>query len=425
MTEFPARVDEDKWIAAGRAVARLFSGRPGWIHRRVETIEILTYEETSTRVSVDFTLTRADREQLAVSDSLCVVPVGALDKAPKSHFDFVDESGSSVPAGTKEQNSLLSTVALTSLAARALPPNLDSNTVDEILDEIEQIVVSDGDEGRERALRLARGNESWKRALRADDDFVDLAATLASNYVIYAFLPVDQPDRRVLKYSFGFDGFSKGKETLKDRLARLASSPDGYEFRYGCHGVDWCDSFHFELVIPEEIRAVEAGFVVAGTDMLIDEPQRNADRVSLYFPRGTRYDESKGVEAGTILVPERSGAITTMALVSLLVALVMIAGAWRNVQNIGEETAVSLLLVGVSVIGGVASNRGQHKLVRKVFKGPRIALVVLLASAVAGALCLSFWEPCERPGWLWLAATVCATLSFLRMGWSWKRAARP
>ena len=59
---------------AGRATTDLLAAPKRWINRRVETIEMLSKEETRRRVSIDFTLTRPQLTALRIEDGI-VVPV--------------------------------------------------------------------------------------------------------------------------------------------------------------------------------------------------------------------------------------------------------------------------------------------------------------------------------------------------------------
>lgn len=79
-------LDEDL-VDAGVACAALISDPKRWINRRVETVEMLSQEETRRRVSIDFTLSDKQRAELATPHGV-IAPISVLSKQPRRNFDF-------------------------------------------------------------------------------------------------------------------------------------------------------------------------------------------------------------------------------------------------------------------------------------------------------------------------------------------------
>ena len=73
---------DDSFLEAGFACAQLIAEPKSWINRRVETVEMLSQEETRRRVSVDFTLSAKQREALTTRHGV-VVPISVLSKHPR------------------------------------------------------------------------------------------------------------------------------------------------------------------------------------------------------------------------------------------------------------------------------------------------------------------------------------------------------
>ena len=98
-------------IAAGVACTSLIADPARWINRRVETIELLSREETRRRVSIDFTLTKEQLAALDIGDGVAV-PIAVLTKEPRRNFDLRDEAGRAVPVLGRDQNGDLAHIAL-------------------------------------------------------------------------------------------------------------------------------------------------------------------------------------------------------------------------------------------------------------------------------------------------------------------------
>jgi hypothetical protein len=62
----------------------------------VETIELLSHEETRRRVSIDFSLTDQQLAELNIGEGIAV-PISVLTKEARRNFDLRDESGRAVP----------------------------------------------------------------------------------------------------------------------------------------------------------------------------------------------------------------------------------------------------------------------------------------------------------------------------------------
>lgn len=123
--------DVERAVLAGVASARLLAEPASWINRRVETIELLTHEETRRRVSIDFTLLPEVRRDLELDDGV-VVPISVLTKEPRRKFDLRDESGRAVPVLGRSQNGELAHLALLSAALDVLGADPPADVYEDI-----------------------------------------------------------------------------------------------------------------------------------------------------------------------------------------------------------------------------------------------------------------------------------------------------
>lgn len=192
-------------LRAGVTAGELLAHPAAWIHRRVETVELLTHEETRRQVSVDFTLSAEQEEPLLTEDGV-VVPISVLTKEPRRNFDLRDESGSAVPVLGRVANGRLSHIAALSAALDALPDGVSDDAFELLAGDLGQVVNAPPAQAATALQQIAAGAESGNRLRRIvweDELSRETLQTLAANYVLFAVLPPGGPRRRILKYSYG------------------------------------------------------------------------------------------------------------------------------------------------------------------------------------------------------------------------------
>lgn len=246
---------------AGFACSELISNPAGWINRRVETVEILSHEETRRRVSVDFTLPERLIGDLDTGEGVAI-PLSIHAKQPRRHFDLNDESGSAVPVMGRQQNTLLAHTALFGLAVDLLQTAMtpDERTI-ELGDLLWQVVAEPEADARHAANFLtanAAAKGSWMAPLARDQRFMKLLRLFAGGYLLVALLEPETRSRRILKFGYG-DDFPTHREAPNpwwklSGAKRRWSSPDGFWFPIDTPMSEWAESFHLEVAIPEELR---------------------------------------------------------------------------------------------------------------------------------------------------------------------------
>jgi hypothetical protein len=414
---------------AGIACTDLIADPASWINRRVETIEMLSREETRRRVSVDFTLSSAQLAALDIGEGI-VVPISVLTKEARRNFDLRDESGRAVPVLGKEQNVQLAQLATLFAAFSALPNDLPHEAFEILAADLNRIVsAGDVEEGEDAlgALVDRAERDRWSAIVLDDETCAALLSVLWSNYVLFAVLPRGGPNRRILKYSYSEEfTFERDRASLKERWSLLKERfrrPDLEKFLIECPGAGRAASLHVEVAVPEELRVYSAVLLDRDEDVgergsddreisLYDE---NVSRASLYASGeiGPMSDVVASLEVG----PERAGWTVQAAATSFVIAVLLWLGALSRLGADNPGPAVSILLTGAALFSGVTAVQGQHILAKKVFAVPRRWLALATAAALAGSATLAMQVPCRRPVTEWRIAAIFATLAAARLIW--------
>lgn len=415
--------DTSSSVAAGIAAAPLIADPQAWINRRVETIELLSHEETRRKVSVDFTLSKEQVADLRTPHGV-VVPISVLTKEARRNFDLRDEGGRAVPVLGRWDNGSLAHTALLATAVDVLPDADDEalGAISRHLDELVHASAAAADEVREEIAARA-GDDPLYAALWQDVTCRSLMETLSANYVLFAVLPEDGARRRVLKYSYGeyFDAtervgrlpFSPGE--LADRFMY----PDRRPFLIGCPAAGRARSFHVEVSIPEELRVRTAFLVDQQAPELVSAVDENVDRASLYA------DVSVGdrdIHAYVETVPERVGVTSRAAGIAMVVSGLLWVGVLSGLDARNPAPAVAILLAGAALYSGMYASAGEHRLVRSVYRTGRRWLNVVAVAALVGAVALALEVPDQDPVAVWAFAGLLSTAAALRLGWSAVRA---
>lgn len=428
---------DPSFIEAGFACAKLIADPKSWINRRVETVEMLTQEETRRRVSIDFTLSGEQRAALTTRHGV-VVPISVLSKQPLRNFDLRDEQPAVLPILNRADNGELGLTALLSAALDALPqPPAEERVVEALTAELQEIVLGDEPAALPALSSLvaaAHDGDPIRGTIWNDPTCRTLLRTLASDYVLFAALPAGGPDRRVLKYSYGEDfPLQPPWHGLLDRYApseiwwRLRK-PDRTWFLIDCPAAWRAASFHMEIAIPEELRVAyaELGRFTPddhdGAPEPLGEPDELASRCSLYA--ATQVAPHDDIRAYVEIVPEREGGAARAALTAAAVASLLWLGWASGLDSATPGAAVSLLLAGGAVVSGFFATTGHHIIVNRILRSRRRTLTIVASAALAGSASLAMEIPERRPLEVWLVAAIVCTLAMLRLCWSAVRAAR-
>lgn len=431
-------IDED-FIDAGFACVELIADPKSWINRRVETVEMLSQEETRRRVSVDFTLT-AERQSELLTRHGQVVPISVLSKHPRRNFDLRDEHGASLPVLGRTDNGNLALIASLSAALDVISDDaVGDDPLDILAADFRQVIFGDEDSALEALwyfVAAANAGDAVRYAIWNDTTCQSLLRTFATDYVLFAALPVEGPARRVLKFGYGEDLLLEPPWTRKkDRYALRelwwrTRNPGRTRFVIDCPGAWRAASFHMEIAIPQELRVAyaELGRIstndaeVAAEFDVLGAPDERANRAALYAVNDVEpYDD---VRAYVEIVSEREGGASRAALTAITVAALLWLGWVSRLDASQPGAAVSLLLAGGAVVSGFAAATGRHIIVGKILRGRRRTLMVVALCALVASASLAMEIPSSRPLTVWLAVAIVCSVAALRLGWAAVRAAR-
>jgi hypothetical protein len=389
------------YLGAGIAAAPLISQPGKWINRRVETVQLLAQEETRRQVSIDFTLSHAQRAELVVEHGV-VVPISVMTKEARRNFDLRDESGSSVPVLGKAINGRLAHAAV----------------MGEVFD------AAGGNPGKaeqgDSLWSIAWGSQMCRRMLEM----------LQHNYVLFAVIDQDSANRRILKYSFGED-FRFDKEVTASIRERLSPSavldriwqPGRQTFQLLCTGAWRAESFHFEVVIPEELRVHMAVLYDFGRERVLSMPERNRNRASLYLE--SAMTPELDVDALVVIAPERRGRTLQAAVTGTIVSALLWLGVLSGLDFSNPDApgaSASIVLAGAALYSGITAAQGEPSLVSQVFSTSRFLLWCISLCALAASATLGMEVPSAKPLTVWVWAAAAATLAAAWLVWGAVRA---
>lgn len=93
-----------------------------------------------------------------------------------------------------------------------------------------------------------------------------------------------------------------------------------------------------------------------------------------------------------------------------------------NLDGQTAESSSAVVLAGSALFAGIVAQRGEHKLVRDVFIGARLMLVLVALSALAAAASIAFGATCEVRGWIWGGGAVTSAGATTSLVVAWKNA---
>lgn len=403
-----------------------------WVNRRVETVEMLSQEETRRRVAVDFTLTEESWSDLEV-DYGCVIPLGLLGKASLSHLDVEDEAGRSIPILSKGQNRDLTGLALMWIARHLLDDDLLSEAFLLLAGDLS--ALSHGDEKQGRLAfsafgQAAENGDVLKARLWENQRFRELMELLTRNYILYAVLEPGGARRRIIKFSYGNEtrfglprySWSGGLTQFFSDLWQSIWWPDMRWFNVECSALSRTSSYHLEVAFPDDLRADRAALFDLDSSDRVSSVVRNKNRLSLYAEADTATTLGKDLHALIAFRPERLGRLSAAAGTSILVAGLLWFGVASGLDAETPSAAVTTILTGMAVFSGWTAVKGENSIVVMMLSYIKKYLALVLVAAVVASASLALEFPdCETVTvWKWCA--IASTVAALRLTWSAVRA---
>ena len=380
----PSEPDEWPDLASTEAFGAMVEASPDisphWVHRRVESIDIVDKDMIRRRVSVDFT-------PIAERGAATHAPIALLGKGgPLASFDLRDEGGASVPLLTRQENAAFSAAHLLAIATEvAAERGHEGELPDRLRALCWKIAQGEPWEAEDAIVEIADALEpkSLRNALRDSDRFRSAAYTFAESFPV--IVAIDDPgQRRVMKLSYSEiagDGPRGWERVGLDPVLVWVELPelgDAASRHLEFSRVEGLEMFNSQLVgeAPDGSRIAGEGGAGAAYHHLV---VANA-------PRGSR-----GI-AGVWLRTSRAGILVGGPLLAALSAAAL-TGAWFALpQLVGENAggAASILLAVPAAFAAYLGARKPHPLEAEMLTGARVLVFVagILAFLGAGALAL-------------------------------------
>lgn len=413
---------DERYAQASASVAlaclELLTDEPRWIHRRVETIDLLGQELVRRQVTVDFTVPASLLDDLRIGDDgpWCV-PIAILEKRPLRNFDLREHdewrsilgasSGGPVAAG------VVTAAARLAAAPDALEPDVASL--------LALIARSDLEEARTAMADLrARAADTPQIArILADETAGYFLATFAESYMLIALL-AEAGGRRIVKYSYD-EHLRFGDEPSRARRLARRLGWSAFVVDVAVPTAAHAASYHAEVVVPEELR-LDAWILDERTDELLStDIERSVDRGSLHAPRVALDAEPLLVAA---ISPERADLPTLAFATSAVTSLLLLFGAaLGDLDSPTAGSSVALLLAGSVLFATAVARSGEHRLVRSIFAGPRWLLSIVAIAALAAAATVAFGADDGLRDVVWYCAAAISALACLSLAVGFFKAA--
>ena len=401
------------------ACLELLTAESRWIHRRVETIDLLGHELVRRQVTVDFTLPDTLLDELRIGgDGPWCVPLAILRKRPLRNFDLREHDEWRAVLGASSGGPIAAGMIGAAARLAAAPTPLDL----EITALLERVARSDPPAALVAMAELRGRADAAPQVATVlqDPTSAYFLTTFAESYILIALL-AEPHGRRILKYAYDEHvQFVRGRQRRASRLARRLGW-SALVIDVAVPSAAHAASYHAEVVVPEELR-LDAFILDARTDELLStDVERGVDRASLHAPR-------IGLDAEPVLVAAlraERGELPTLAFAtSAVTALVLLAGA--ALADLGTRTAgssVALLLAGSVLFTTAVARSGEHRLVRAIFAGPRWLLSIVAVAALAAAASVAFGAEDGARDAIWYAAAAISLISCLALAVAFLRAA--
>lgn len=403
---------------------------PGWVHRRVETCELVDVDNVRRRVSVDFTLpARVPEEPPNVPVAVPALPLSLLDKRVLRNLDVRDEDGKALPVLTTSQDAPYATAALNAYAAGVLR----REPCEAVLKALARVTAA-GREAAETAVAsfAAAGNQLpiddpgvalegeaqqttnnrilyEQQALMRDPYFPGLLRSLATDFLLLVDLAdLESGERRIVKYSYEHRLERPDRNPVRWLAVRLGLL--AFKLTLETPAATKTESYHCEMLPPPGLEFTGAHLDrrarrrVAGS-----EDSGGPGRAHLYTAQLGWTDAPSAV---FYMRTTRIGFLRSALLTCLLTTALLVGGRDRLPEVATEvEAAATVLLLVPGLLAAYLSRAGEHALAASMLVGVRLMLLVSGLCAVScGALLVAHLDPEDLELW-WTALTILSTVA--------------
>lgn len=357
-----------------------------WVHRRVESIDLLSDRSVRRRVSVDFTPRPRSDGKVPIH-----APIVLLKKGLLTRFDLRDEEGKALPLLTREQSGEFAAQHMLAIATKATRLKLP----DELAPLCRAIAQGEPDEAEMAINQIANRLKpvAVRESLAAYAPFRTAAVTYAQSFPV--IIEVDERRRRVIKLAY-----NENVETRFDLSNRLGVKAVRTYFDFPELGD--ASSRHLELPKVEGLDLFDLQILAFEPNGQLLAEQRVAEGEDVHLSISNAPFGTYGI-ARLKLRASRLALIREAPLLALLSAAALTA-AWFALPQIAGQTsgsAAAILLSVPAALSAVLGARVPHPIEKQLLMGPRIMVrsSAALAFIGAGALALVSSEETLR---LWV-----------------------
>jgi hypothetical protein len=418
------RLDAQRPYAAAK-IGELVADFPRWVHRRVETIVFIDDTRVRRHTSVDFTLPHfpSPRDGRPTRESE-LVPISLIRKDVLRALDVRSEEGAALPVLTRSENAALAADVLVENARETLLERAGDESLDRWVEYGLRMLAGDA-QARPGGSASPQAAAQWE-SLFSDDALGGLIENIDRQFILLVPLTDRLRDRRVVK--FGYEerlarparrGAARIQGAVLDALESLGLL--AFVWAAEVTAMFDCESYHAEVVVPDELVILRASLIVGdGIELAFDGP---GSRIHLHpNPMTDRPPATSGVVHAEINL--RASLLWPVVLVTLLTAATLGAGLVVHLEwGIGAQAdAAAGLLVAVPAFFAPFVAPGGHPLVRRMFKGLRVAVLAsaLISFSAAAVVELSFGESTTLTIWrvLFAAALVPFLAAVTSLYWA-------
>jgi hypothetical protein len=399
---------------------------PDWVHRHVETVEVVDELIVRRQVTIDLSLPWQPHAKVAhLGDSaVYFMPILPLRKIPAARtIDMRDEAGDALPLLTRTENAAISAEAMVcaarTMAGQSLPRPLERR--------LHRIAADDPSAARrawEDPLNLSAGVRDRIRSSGNYRRFLRVVHSAVGSSLLWVGLEGRPGQRRVLKLTYEEE---VGLET--GWLGRMAMvlGWTGVKLRLELPHTRDASSYHFQLAAPEQldVRAIGAQGILRDRDGEAIDP-------NIVISRPAGHYHAREVSAGVlewmdvVLRVDRRGFVTTAMIASILIAsLLTIFSTYSTDVASHEEVSAAVLLIGPAALTALAVDLRGRGLSARLLSGVRYAVITSASLSALGATTLAGFTPFgfdHHEMWMllmsasWVVALVITTTFVLSVG---------
>lgn len=393
-----------------------------WIRRRVETIAFVDDTTISRHTTLD--VSGFDVERGAATcpfhPTRPIVPIALLKKNLLVHFDLRDESSVALPVLPREIDTFFAWSLIMQIAARLVDP-----VDDHIAQHLWELVFKFPDpqdspfspEIKSWSVPVTwkkETSEQWQRLL-LNQSFDRVLRDFTFNYLLLTQLPKGKAVH-IVKYSY-YQHLPFELDSWREHLGYVAP-----EIRIDAPAVGWGRSYHLEVDLPRELRAVDPLLYRVVQDRL-GLLQRSVEAYDLVSHARTVEIHTTGdvpVADHLLVIPVRlslGGYLRAIWMSTLFAAIVLLIGRifLSDVVNAlrvksEAEAAVALLLVVPSLITAYLIRPEEHAIASSLLRTLRFAAAScgLLTYLAAGMLVLGLSGGRLADAWTIMCVVACA-----------------